>query len=164
MYFTKNFTTFKLLTFDMNGQVEAITSVRRILEIGGGRKFEIIEDQKKNFSFRIIAFSCPKFGEDQKKGSSLRFSPVFGPKLGEDQKKGFQSDFDRLCAQIFWQNYKGGGACRNFTYYSMPIILSWRPKGGSMAPWPPKYAPGNNTLLPLSASAFTSLPVMHVLS
>ena len=36
-----------------------------------------------------------------------------------------------------------GGPCRNFAYYSMLIILSWRPKG----PWPngppPKYSPAN---------------------
>ena len=28
-----------------------------------------------------------------------------------------------------------GGACRNFAYYSMLIILSWRPKGRAMAQW-----------------------------
>ena len=49
----------------------------------------------------------------------------------------------RLCAQAFSQVTRGGGgACRNFAYYSMLITLFWRPKWGA---WPngspPKYAP-----------------------
>ena len=39
-------------------------------------------------------------------------------------------------------NLQRGGQCRNFAYYSMLIIQSWQPKGGSWlnAP-PPKCAP-----------------------
>ena len=45
----------------------------------------------------------------------------------------------KLSAQVI----KGGWARRNFAYYCMLIILSWRAKGGghgTMAT--PKYAPG----------------------
>ena len=41
-----------------------------------------------------------------------------------------------------------GGACSNFAYYSMLIILSWRPRGG---PW--RHAPPLNT--PLSTKSFS---------
>ena len=79
----------------------------------------------------------------------LRISPVFGPKLGEDQKKRSSPRFCpfrvlKLSAQVT----KRGGACRNFAYYSMLIILSWRPKRGE--PWyhaPPKYAPAAGQFL-----------------
>ena len=82
----------------------------------------------------------------KRKISPLRISPFFCPKLGEDQKKkkkkGLQSDFVRYCAQTFCPSYKGGGGpCRNFTCYSMLIILYWRPKGGSMTPCPPPMRP-----------------------
>ena len=51
----------------------------------------------------------------------------------------------RFCAQTFCPSYNGRGvACHNFAYYSILIILSWRPKGGAMAQCPPpKYAPGS---------------------
>ena len=42
------------------------------------------------------------------------------------------------------QHTKGGG-CRNFAYYFMLIILSWRTKRGGMAKCPPpKYAPASD--------------------
>ena len=65
------------------------TSVRRIFEKGGGRKFENKEDQKKR--------------------SSLRLSPFFCPDLGEDQKKGLHPDSARFFIQIFCTNSKWGG-------------------------------------------------------
>ena len=63
----------------------------------------------------------------KRKISPLRISPFFCPKLGEDlKKKDLQSDFVRFCApQTFCPSYKGG-PCRNFTCYSMLIILYWR--------------------------------------
>ena len=74
----------------------------------------------------------------------LRISPFSYPKLNEDQKRGLSSDFVRFWAQTFCLSYKGGGGpFRNFAYYSMLIILYWRPKHGG--PWhqaPPKYASG----------------------
>ena len=33
------------------------------------------------------------------------------------------------------------GPCRNFAYYFMLIILSWRPKAGAMAQWPTLNTP-----------------------
>ena len=119
------------------------SSVRRIFERGGGgpENLNIIKTKRKIFPLRISPFSCPKLGDDQKKRSSLKISPLFAPKLREDQKKGLYPDSVFLCAQTFSPSYKGG-ACRNFAYYSMLIILSWRPKGGAMAPClPPKHAP-----------------------
>ena len=65
---------------------------------------------------------------------SLKFSPVFGTKLGEGQIQ--RSDL--------LPNLQRGGACHNFAYYSMLIILSWRPKGGR--PWPNVH-PLNTPLL-----------------
>ena len=34
-----------------------------------------------------------------------------------------------------------GGSCRNFAYYYMLIILSWRPKGGAWPNGPPLNTP-----------------------
>ena len=129
----------------------------------------------KNFPLRISPVFLFKSGEDQKKKtSSLNFRPVFGPKLDEDRflaqktkkkkKKGFHSNLVRFLAQNWVQGknkrlrlpfvcsnllpkVQRGGACRNFAYYSMLIILSWRPKGVAMAQCPPPL----NT--PLRASA-----------
>ena len=83
---------------------------------------------KKKFSLKFSPVFGPRLGEDQKKNrSSLKCSPVFG------QKKNVFAH--RFCAQTFCQSYKGGGgACHNFAYHSMLIILSWRPKGGANAP------------------------------
>ena len=122
-------------------------SVRRIFEKGGRgsrkfRKFENNEHQNENFlqpeSVRLPAQNKVK---NKKKRSSLKFSPVFDPKLGAAQKQKVFAH--RLCAQTFGPSYKGeGGACHNFAYYSMLIILSWRPKGWGHGPMPiPKYAP-----------------------
>ena len=59
---------------------------------------------------------------------------VFGAKLREEQKKtGLHSDFVRFVLKLSALVTKGGGPCRNFTRYSMLIILNWRPKG--VGPW-----------------------------
>ena len=91
------------------------------------------EDEKKISPLRISPVFGPKLGEDQKKKSSLKFSPVFGPKLREapQKNKKFFTQILSLCVlKLSAQVTRGGGACRNFAYYSMLIILSWRPKGG----------------------------------
>ena len=101
------------------------SGVRRIFEKGGGgRKVENNENQKKNFSTQNQSVFLPKLGEDQKKNrSSVRFCPL-------------------LCSN-FLPKLQRGESWRNFTCYSLLIILYWRPKGGAaMAPCPPKYAPG----------------------
>ena len=62
----------------------------------------------------------------KRKISPPTISPFSCPKLGEDKEKGCKSDFVRFCAQTFFlaQITNGGrGACRNFAYYSMLIIL-----------------------------------------
>ena len=69
----------------------------------------------------------------KKKRSILKFCPVFG------QTKVF--------AYCFWAqtccSSKKGGACHNFAYFSMLIILPWRPKREGHGPMaPPKYALG----------------------
>ena len=78
--------------------------------------------------------------------SPLRISPVFRPNLGEDQKKKRSSPrfcpfrVLKLSAQV-----TNGGPCRNFAYYVMLIILSWRPKrGGHGTMLPPEYAPASS--------------------
>ena len=72
----------------------------------------------------------------KKKRFSLKFRPVFG------QKKVFAH---RYCAQTVCPSYKGG-LCHNFAYFSILIILSWRPKGGPWPndPFPTKYAPATS--------------------
>ena len=121
---------------------------------GGGQEIQKIWEQQESewkfFHPESVRFSCPKWDEDQKKKYSLNFSRVFCPKLSENQKKGRHSNLVRFSAQIWMQaKNKGlrllfvcsnllpklqrGGACRNFAYCSVLIILSWRSKGG---PWP----------------------------
>ena len=68
-----------------------------------------------------------------------------------------------LCDQSFCPTSKGG-PCRNFAYYSMLIILSWRPKGGGAMPplntplligiFIRAYKPAVSTLLLLTFSIF----------
>ena len=89
---------------------------------------------KKKASLKSSPVFGPKLGEDQKinkKRSSLKFSPVFGLNLGEGHKKDLRPPF--LCSNLLPKLQRGGGgggACCNFAYYSMLIVLSWRPKGG----------------------------------
>ena len=71
----------------------------------------------------------PKLRWRPKKRSTLKFSPVF------DQKKVFTHSFN---TQTFCPS-----SCQNFAYYSMLIILSWRPKGGGHGPMPPLNTPLN---------------------
>ena len=76
----------------------------------------------------------------KKKRFSLKFSPVFSPKFGQAQIKALRLSF--VYSKLL-PNLQRGGPCRNFAYYSMLIILTWRPKGGAWpnGPSPPKYAP-----------------------
>ena len=119
------------------------SSVRRILERGGTRKFrkfENNEDQNENFpSQNQVRFPARNYMKTKKKRSSLKFGPVFGPKLGEDQKKGLRPSFQ--CSNPL-PKLQRGDPCRDFAYHSLLLILSWRPKGGA---WPNgplcKYAP-----------------------
>ena len=66
---------------------------------------------------------------------------VFGLKLGEDQKKVFTQILSVNVLKLSAQITKVGGPCRNFAYYYMLIILSWRPKGGSHGTMPPLNTP-----------------------
>ena len=120
--------------------IASASNVRRILERGGGGQ-KIMKIKRKISLLRITPFSSSKLGKDQKKGFSLKISPVFGPKLGEDQKNkkkaGLYPDSVLLCAQTFCPSYNGGRPCRNSAYYSMLIILSWRPKRGAWHHGPP---------------------------
>ena len=97
----------------------------------------------------------------KRKNSPLKFSPDFGPKLDEDQKKGLDSDLPGFVLKLSAQITKGGGACRNFSYYSMLIILYWRPTG--WGPWhhaPPKYAPEQTSVYLLFGYSFHKLNVV----
>ena len=114
-----------------------ISSVRRILKRGRGgrnfRKFEKNKDQnKKCFTQTQSDFPVQNWVKTKKqnKRSSLKFSPIFWPKLGAGQKQRSSPTFCVLKASA--QRTKRG-PCRNFAYYSMLIILSWRPKGRGMA-------------------------------
>ena len=64
------------------------------------------------------------------------------------QKKVKNRSLPRFCPFVcsnFLPKLKRSWPCRNFAYYFMLIILSWRPKGGAMAPWPPpQYAPASS--------------------
>ena len=101
------------------------------------RKFEINEDQNENLCSPIP-------------------SPLFCPKLGEappkKRKKSLHSNLVRFLAKkrsLFTVSaltpsaqVTKGGPCHNFAYFSMLIIMSWRPKEGGHGPMaPPTYAP-----------------------
>ena len=98
------------------------------------RKFEINEDQNQSVLL-------PKLGENQNKKKGLHSNLVRF--LAENWVKAKKKVFvHRLVAQTFCQSNKGGGgACRNFVYYSMLILRSWRPKGGAMAQCSPLNTP-----------------------
>ena len=108
-----------------------------------------MKTKRKISPLRISLFFCLKLGEDQNKKVFSKFSPVFGPKLGEEQKK-------KIFVQILFfsvlklsTQVTKGSTCRNFAYYFMLIILSWRTKvgGHGTMPLPPKYAPVSSILL-----------------
>ena len=102
-----------VLIFDQNYQsystpIVLTTSVRIIFKGGGGGggvpgNLRIMKTKRKNSPLRINPFSCPKLGEDRKKKVISQILSVFVLKLS---------------AQI-----TNRGACRNFAYYSMLIIL-----------------------------------------
>ena len=113
---------------------------------GGAGNLKIKKTKSKISPLRISPVFGSKLGEDQQ-SSSLKFSSVFGPKLGEDQKIKNKRSSPRFCPFVysnFLPKLQRVGPCRNFAYYSMLLILSWRPKGGGgMAPCSPQL----NTLL-----------------
>ena len=108
--------------FDQNLQcystsIVLTTSVHRIFKEGVPGNLRIMTTKRKISPLRISPFSCPKLGEDRKKKVISQILSVFVLKLS---------------VQI-----TNRGACRNFAYYSMLIILYWRPKGsghGTMSP------------------------------
>ena len=106
----------------------------------------------KIFQPKTKSVFLPEFRRRPKKKekrSSLKFSLFFGPKLGKDQKrKVFTQIYSKKRSSPTVSVLKhsaqvtkggggggggGGGACHNFAYNSMLIILSWRPKRGTMA-------------------------------
>ena len=114
------------------------SSVRRIFEKGGPGNSEnsrLMKTRMKIFQPKTKSvFPCPKVGEDQKKRSSLKFSTMFGQKRSSRTVSVLKPS-----PQITKR-----GPRYNSAYFSMLIILSWRPKGGGHGPMaPPKYAPGD---------------------
>ena len=123
--------------------------------------------KKKRYSLKFSPVFCPIWGEEQKKKVITPISPGFCPSLDEDRKKKKKERSSLNFCPVFAQNWvlaknkrfrlqfvcsnllpklQNGGPCRNFAYYSMQIILFWRPKGGAMAQWPPpKYAPDRDS-------------------
>ena len=77
---------------------------------------------KKRSSLKFSLVFGPKSGENPIKRYLLKFSPVFGPKLGEGQKQKSSPTVSVLKPSA--QLTKGRGACHNFAYYFMLIILS----------------------------------------
>ena len=98
-----------VLIFDQNLQcystsIVLTTSVYRIFKGGGvPENLRIMKTKRKISPLRISPFSCPNLGEDRKKKVISQILFVFVLKLS---------------AQI-----TNRGACRNFAYYSMLIIL-----------------------------------------
>ena len=131
--------------------IVSASNVRWILERGaggqGGRKLENNEDQKKISPLRITPFSSPKLGKDQTKVFHSKLVRFLAQNWVKTNKiTGLYPNSVLLCAQTFCPSYNGGRPCRNFAYYSMLIILSWRPKGRHVTMNPPKYAPGVSVL------------------
>ena len=121
--------------------------MRRILERGGRkfRKFENYKDQNENFSTQNqFGSSVQNPMKSKKKSSSLKYSPVFAQNWVKAKNKGLRLPF--VCSNLLPELQKGGGPCRNFAYYSMLIILTWRPKGGGHGPMPPLNTPLNEVI------------------
>ena len=104
---------------------------------GNSKNLRLIKTRMKIFQPKTKSVFLPKIRWRPKKKKKGLYSNLVRF-LAE--KKVFAH---RFCAQTFCPSYKGGGggggACHNFAYFSMLIILSWKPKGE----WngPPKYAP-----------------------
>ena len=97
-----------VLIFDQNLQsystpIVLTTSVHRIFKGRVPGNLRIMKIKRNISPLRISPFSCPKLGEDRKKKVISQILSVFVLKLS---------------AQI-----TNRGACRNFAYYSMLIIL-----------------------------------------
>ena len=120
------------------------SSVDRIFKRGGLGNLRVMWTKRKISPLVITPFISPNYRRrlKRKKWSSLKFSLFFCPKLGKDQKKRSLPTFCPLVRSDFLPKLQwGGGACRNFAYCSMLIILSWRPKGRAMAQCPPLNTP-----------------------
>ena len=106
-----------------------------------------MKTKKKISPLRISPFFCPKLGEDQKKNgfhSILVWFLAQNFVKTKDKKKRSLPRFSPFVCSNFLSKLQRRWPCRNFAYYSMLIILSWRPKGGAWhhSPLPLKYAPG----------------------
>ena len=121
-----------------------------------------MKPRMKFFQPKTKSVFLPKIRRRPKKRSTFKFSSFFfSPKLREGQKKG-------LCPPCLCSNplpkLQKEGPCRNFAYYFMLIsILSWRPKGGAMAQWPPLNTP-LGTLRNYDISSRTRLCVSNATS
>ena len=113
------------------------SSIRKILKRGGARNFRKFEKKKeqskKLFHLKSVRFSAQNNVKSKKK-SSLEFSPIFCPKLKIICLKHHRLYVLKPSLQLTKE-----GPCRNFAYYSMLNILSWRPKRGG--PWHPLNTP-----------------------
>ena len=114
------------------------SSVRRIFKgWGGAENLRIMKTKRNKFPLRISPFSCPNLGEEQnKKKVFIQIQNYFPPKIrrkSKNKNKKNETSSLRICP-FFFSNFlpwlQRRGSCRNFAFYSMLIILSWRPKGG----------------------------------
>ena len=105
------------------------SSVRRILKKGARnfRKFEMNKDQNENCFIQNQSDFLLKIRWRSKKGLHSNLVQFFALSLAQAKNKGLRLPF--VCSKLLGK-LQEGGACRNFAYYSMLIILSWWPKGG----------------------------------
>ena len=117
----------------------------------GGRaeNLKIIKTRRKISPFRISPFSCPKLGKDKKKGLHSKLVRFLDQNWVKTKKDRSLARFCPFVCSNFLPKLQRGRPCCNFAYYSMLIILPWRPKGGgAMAPCPHlKYVPGTNYIV-----------------
>ena len=126
--------------------MSVISSVRRIFERGGPGNLKIMKT-KKNFSTQNQSVFLPKIkGRPKKKGlHSILVRFLAQNYVKTKHKKLVCTQILSFCVLNFLPKLRRRWPCRNFAYYSMLIILSWRSKRGgghgTMAPPPPKHAP-----------------------
>ena len=110
------------------------SNVRRIFEWGAAN-LRMMKTKRKISQRRISSYSCRKSGEDQKK--SLHSNLVRFLVKNQVYKK---RSLSRFCPFLS-SNFLPKLPCHNFAYYSMLIILSWRPKGEGHGTIPPLNTP-----------------------
>ena len=104
----------------------------------GGRKSESNKNQNKNFSTQNrFGFPVQNQMKIKKKGLHSNLVRLFAQIWVQAKNKGLRLPF--VCSNLL-SKFHRGGPCGNFAYYSMLIVLSWRPKGGAWPNAPPKYA------------------------